>query len=154
MRGSDQTVALPEPRESVRIDGEAVMLNFEQAPLADIVHSILGETLGLDYVIEHPVKGVVTLRTRSPIPRGELLTILESLLRNNNVVMVRGPNDRYFISGSPSMRSTVPRFASAPEGGYSNVIVPLQYIGATEMAEILKPVAREDSFVRIDNSRN
>ena len=154
MRGSDQSVALPEPRESVRLDGEAVMLNFEQAPLADIVHSILGETLGLDYVIEHPVKGQVTLRTRSPIPRGELLPILESLLRNNNVVMVRGPNDRYFISGSGSMRSTVPRFASAPEGGYSNVIVPLQYIGAAEMAEILKPVARDDSFVRIDNSRN
>ena len=154
MRGSDQSVALPEQRERVRLDGEAVMLNFEQAPLADIVHSILGETLGLDYVIEHPVKGQITLRTRSPIPRGELLPILESLLRNNNVVMIRGPNDRYFISGSPSMRSTVPRFASAPEGGYSNVIVPLQYIGAAEMAEILKPVAREDTFVRIDNSRN
>jgi general secretion pathway protein D len=38
--------------------------------------------------------------------------------------------------------------------GFSNVIVPLQYIGATEMAEILKPVATDRSFVRIDVKRN
>jgi general secretion pathway protein D len=38
--------------------------------------------------------------------------------------------------------------------GFSNVIVPLQHIGATEMAEILKPVATDRSFVRIDVKRN
>lgn len=76
------------------------------------------------------------------------------MLRNNNVLMIRGPNDRFFISGSANIRSTVPSFALAPDEGFSNVIVPLQYISATEMAEILKPVAREDTFVRIDQSRN
>jgi general secretion pathway protein D len=138
------------------LDGEAVMLNFEQAPLSEVVHSILGETLDLDYVIEHPVNGEITLRTRSPIPRDQLLPILESLLRNNNVLMVRGPNDRFFVSGSANARSTVPSYVS-PEGalvGFSHVIVPLQYIAAAEMAEILRPVATDDAFVRIDGSRN
>ena len=79
---------------------------------------------------------------------------LVTLLRNNNVLMIRSPNDRFFISASANVRSTVPSFVSAPGPGYSNVIVPLQYISATEMAEILKPVARDDAFVRVDEGRN
>ena len=152
--GTDEGAKLPPPRPPIRLDGEAVMLNFEQAPLNEVIHTILGDTLGLDYVIENQVPGEITLRTRSPIPRDQLLPILESLLRNNNVLMIRSPNDRFFISASANVRSTVPSFVSAPGPGYSNVIVPLQYISATEMAEILKPVARDDAFVRVDEGRN
>ena len=152
--GNDEVANLPPARPPIRLDGDAVMLNFEQAPLNEVIHTILGDTLGLDYVIENQVPGEITLRTRSPIPRDQLLPILESLLRNNNVLMIRGPNDRFFISASGNIRSTVPSYASAPGAGFSNVIVPLQYISATEMAEILKPVARDDAFVRVDTGRN
>ena len=148
------TVVLPPARPPIRLDGDAVMLNFEEAPLSEVLHAIIGETLGLDYVIENNVPGTITLRTRSPIPRDQLLPILESLLRSNNVMMIRGPNDRFFISSSNNVRSTVPSFESAPSEGFSNVIVPLQYISAAEMAEILKPVSRDDTFVRIDHTRN
>ena len=153
-KGNDQSVQMPPIRPPVKLVGDAVMLNFEQAPLTEVVDAILGDTLALDYVVEHPINGEITLRTRSPIPRDQLLPILESLLRNNDVLLIRGPNDRFFVSGSSYMRSTVPRFDSAPSAGFTNLIVPLQYIGAEEMAEILKPVAREDSFVRIDPRRN
>ena len=152
--GTGQFVALPLPRPPIRLDGDAVMVNFEQAPLAEVVHSILGETLGLDYVIEHPINGEITLRTRSPIPQDQLLPILESLLLNNGVVMIRGPEDRFYVSGSDKARKTVPRYDSEPSAGFSNVIVKLQYISATEMADILGPVAPPEAFVRIDNRRN
>ena len=152
--GNDTNILMPPPKPAVSLDGDAVMVNFEQAPLAEVVHSILGETLGLDYVIEHPIKGEITLRTRSPIPREQLLPILESLLRNNNVLMIRGPEDRFFISGAANARTTAPSFESSAAGGFSNVIIPLQYISAAEMAEILKPVAPSDAFVRVDGRRN
>lgn len=153
--GTGQFVMLPLEKSPIALQGDAVMLNFEQAPLGEVVHSILGETLGLDYVIEHPIKGEVTLRTRSPIPREQLLPILESLLNNNGVVMIRGPDDRYFVSGSSNARSTLPSFQSSPAGGgFSNLIIPLAYIGAQEMADILKPVAPPSAFVRVDARRN
>ena len=152
--GTDQIVNMPVARPPLTLAGDAVMLNFEQAPLNEVIHTILGDTLELDYVIENQVQGEITLRTRSPIERDQLLPILESLLRNNNVLMIRGPGDRFYISGSPNIVSTVPFFESAPAAGYTNVIVPLQYIGAAEMADILRPVAREDTFVRVDPSRN
>ena len=154
--GTDQGFYTPPAREPITLYGDAVTLNFEEAPLSEVLHSILGDILGLDYIVEHPVKGAVTLRTRSPIPRDELLPILESLLHNHGALMVRGPNDRLFISGAQNASRMSPSFESASGRGtgYSNVIVPLQYIGATEMAEILKPVATDRSFVRIDVKRN
>ena len=152
--GSDQAVDMPFSRPPISLTGDAVMLNFEQAPLNEVIHTILGDTLELDYVIENQVPGEITLRTRSPIERDQLLPILEALLRNNNVLMIRGPSDRFYISGSPNIVSTVPYYEAAPSAGYTNVIVPLQYISATEMADILRPVAREDAFVRIDQKRN
>ena len=151
--GTDQPVAVPAPRPKIALDGEAVMLNFEQAPLNEIIHTILGDTQGLDYVVENAVPGKITLRTRSPIPRDESLPILEALLRNNNVLMIRGPNDRFFISASPSIQTVVPSYQSEPTEGYSNVIVPLQYISAPEMADFA-PVATDTAFVRIDPKRN
>ena len=154
--GTDQAVRMPPAREPIKLYGDAVTLNFEEAPLSEVVHSVLGDILELDYIVEHPVQGAVTLRTRSPIPRAQLLPILESLLQNHGALMVRGPNDRLFISGAQNASRMAPSFqnAAGTGTGFSNVIVPLQHIGATEMAEILKPVATDRSFVRIDVKRN
>jgi general secretion pathway protein D len=154
--GTDQAVRMPPAREPIKLYGDAVSLNFEEAPLSEVVHSVLGDILELDYIVEHPVQGAVTLRTRSPIPRAQLLPILESLLQNHGALMVRGPNDRLFISGAQNASRMAPSFQNAQGTGtgFSNVIVPLQHIGATEMAEILKPVATDRSFVRIDVKRN
>ena len=155
--GTDKVVRMPPRREPIRVyDGDAVALNFEEAPLSEVLHSVIGDILGLDYIVEHPVKGTVTLRTRSPIPREQLLPIMESLLANNGALMVRGPQNRLFISGPQNASRLAPSFqnAAGKGTGFSNVIVPLQYIGASEMAEILKPVAAASAFVRIDAKRN
>jgi general secretion pathway protein D len=70
--------------------------------------------------------------------------------------MIRDKEGRYFISGSSEMSKLNPNFSAASTNtvGYNNVIVPLQYIGAKNMAEILRPVADESAFVLIDPVRN
>jgi len=47
----------------------------------------------------------------------------------------------------------VRRLDSLPAGD-SLVVVPLEYIGAAEMVEILKPLAPPEAFVRVDSVRN
>ena len=150
------SISMPAPKDPLTLYGDAVSINFEEAPLADVVHSILGDTLGLDYVVEHPIQGEITLRTRSPIPRDQLLPIMESLLLNNGAILVRGPENRFFISRAGANNTMVPSFENpgASIVGFSNIIVPLQHISATEMAEILGPVAPESALVRVDAKRN
>ncbi|MEP5567938.1 MAG: type II secretion system secretin GspD [Halioglobus sp.] len=155
-RGTDKHVNMPSKRESVRFLGEDVSLNFEQAPLSEVTHAIMGDILELDYVVDHPIQGQVTLRTRTPIPRDQLLGVLESLLKANNTIMIRGSDGRYLVTGSARGTKLSPSVSNPRDNiaGYSTVIVPLQFISAKNMAEILKPVADESAFVRIDSSRN
>ena len=155
-RGTDEVIRTPAPQTPVRFYGDAVSLNFEQAPLVEVVHAIMGDILELDYVVEHPIGGEVTLRTRTPVPRDELLGILESLLQANNALMIRDKDGRFFISASGQMNKLKPSVAATTAGvvGYSTIIVPLQYISATNMAEILRPVADDAAFLRIDDLRN
>ncbi|WP_241505880.1 type II secretion system secretin GspD [Parahaliea mediterranea] len=155
-KGTDRQVRMPEAPDPVRLVGKDVSLNFEEAPLAEVVHAVLSDILNMDYIIDHPVQGKVTLRTRTPIPRDQLLTVLESLLQANNVLMVRGSDGRLVITGSQQARKMNPSVSGpgARGAGYTTTIIPLRYISAANMAEILKPVADESAFLRVDNSRN
>lgn len=155
-RGTDEVIRMPARQQPVQLFGDAVSLNFEQAPLMEVIHAIMGDILELDYVVEHPIDGEVTVRTRTPVPRDQLIGILESLLQANKAVMVRDRDGRFFISASGQMSKLKPSVAASSAGavGYSTIVVPLQYISASNMAEILRPVAEEDAFVRVDNLRN
>jgi general secretion pathway protein D len=154
-RGSDRQVRVPPAAEPVKFLGEDVSLNFEQAPLSEVMHAIMGDILKLDYVVDLPVQGNITLRTRTPIPRDELLGVLESLLKANGALMIRGTDGRYLVTGSQQGTTLAPGLATGDgEAGYSTVVIPLQYISAGSMAEILQPLATEDAFVRVDNRRN
>ncbi|MEP6389136.1 MAG: type II secretion system secretin GspD [Halioglobus sp.] len=155
-RGNDRQVRLPTASEPVRFVGEDVSLNFEKAPLSEVVHAIVGDILALDYLIDGPIPGEVTLRTRTPIPRNELLGVLESLLKANNTIMIRGKENRFLITSDKQAVSLSPGINNprSDSPGFSTIVVPLQYISATNMAEILLPVAGEAGLVRADNTRN
>ncbi len=154
--GTDQLVQMPAAQPPIKLYGDAVSLDFEQAPLTEVIHAIMGDILELDYIVEHPINGEVTVRTRTPVPRDQLLKILESLLQANNALMVRGQDGRFFISASGQMRKLNPSVSAASSNlvGYSNIIVPLQYISAKNMVDILRPVADESAFVLVDSTRN
>ena len=155
-RGTDEVINLPPEEEPIRFVGDAVTLGFENAPLSEVTHAVLSDILGLDYLVDGPIPGEVTLRTRTPIERDQLLSVLESLLKANNVLLIRGRDNRYIVSSSQAATKLVPRVISADDraAGYSTMVVPLQYISAGGMAEILKPLADDDAFVRVDNGRN
>lgn len=155
-KGNDRLYKTPAQREPIKLYGEAVSINFERAPLSDVVHAILGDILELDYVIEHPIEGEVTFRTRTPVPQDQLLQILESLLQANNAVMVRDADDRLFVSASGRVTQMLPSVSNpnSKGAGYSINVIPLQYISANVMADILRPLAPEEAFVRVDNARN
>lgn len=154
--GNDQVVRLPARAAPVSVQGEDVSLNFEKAPITDVVHAVMGDLLKLDYSIDQPLKGEVTLRTRAPVARADLIPILESVLQANGTLLVRDARGLYHLGTPEGLKNIAPgphRVDSLPEG-FGTVIVPLRYIGATEMAEILKPLAPAESFLRVDTLRN
>ncbi len=132
--------------------------NFEEAPVAEVVRTILGDVLKVDYVLHPPLSGTVTLATRSPMPPDQAVFLLESALQANGLAMMRDARGSYHVGRPDAIRNiggSVRQVGNGPlPPGYGAIVVPLQYIGAAEMATILKPLMPADAIVRVDNIRN
>lgn len=155
--GNDQMLAPPgKTVRQVGRQGADVTLNFDQAPIADVVQALLGDLLKVNYTLDHLPKGEVTLRTQGPISQDAVLGILESALQANGASLVRDASGVYRITSQEQLRNVVPglyRPESLPQG-YGLVVVQLRYVGAAEMADILKPVSPQGALVRVDPLRN
>ena len=156
VRGTDQMTKDVSPRANFSASGGDVSLRFEQAPATDVVHAILGDLLKLPYTIQQPISGTITLHTQKPMPRDQLLSVFESVLRANGLVMMADSAGVMHVGKPDAFKDSVPPLGklSAPQIGQGLVVVPLKYVGASEMADILKPVTRPEAIVRVDQVRN
>jgi general secretion pathway protein D len=156
MRGTDLIIA--PPKRSGAVTGSANAFRFEDAPLADVVHVILRDILKVDYLIHSPLPGNVTLATRADVTADQAVYLLESALQANGIVMARDTRGVYHVGKPEALTGIVPAPRLANNGtlapGTGTVIVPLQYIGATEMAAILRPLLPPNGLVRVDTMRN
>jgi general secretion pathway protein D len=157
VRGSGTMLApAATQRKAVEQHGDTVSLEFSQAPLVEVVQALLGDLLKLNISIEQAPEGTVSLRTGSPIPRDSVLPIVESMLQSNGAALVRDAQGVYRIASQAGIRQQANGLyrPDALPPGYGMVVVPLRYVGAVEMAEILKPVAPAEAIVRVDAVRN
>ncbi len=155
IRGNDRLVA--PSAAAPAITGPASAYKFEDAPSTEVVHVMLRDILKVDYVIYPPLPGTITLATRGTISADRALLLLENALQVNGIVMARDSRGTYHVGRPEALRGIVaaPRLAGGPlSPGYGAVIIPLQYLGASEMAAILRPMASADAIVRVDTVRN
>ncbi len=156
IRGTDKVIAAPPP--SPPLAGSSNAFRFEEAPILDVVHLVMRDILKADYVIHQPVSGTVTLATKGNVSADDAAYLLEGALLANGLVMARDSRGVYHVGRPESLRGivSVPRQAGngplAP--GYGAVIIPLQFIGAAEMATILRPLLPPEAVVRVDTVRN
>lgn len=156
LRGTDQVFATPKP--GAMPEGTASSFRFEDAPISDVVHVIMRDILRVDYVIHSQLPGTITLATRADVPADQAVYLLESALQANGIGMARDTRGVYHIGRPEALAGIVasPRVAvgGALPPGSGTVIVPLQYIGANEMAAILRPLLPPNALVRVDPLRN
>ena len=156
-RGSGTFVRRVTPPSVDTTPGD-VTLNFDGTDIREVVKVILGDLLGVNYVLDPAVQGSVSLQTGRPLRRDLLIPTLETLLRMNNAALVDNAGTYEVVPLSNAIQGrVVPQLGESsralPEG-YTVQVVPLRYIGAEEMANILEPLAPEGSVVRVDTLRN
>jgi general secretion pathway protein D len=69
--------------------GEGYELNFENTPITMVAKAVLGDIMGVGYSIDPRVQGAISLSSGKPVPKTDLLFVLENALRMSNVVLVR-----------------------------------------------------------------
>lgn len=157
LRGNDRVIA--EPKAVPKLNGSPVSFSFEEAPVAEVVRTLLGDILKVDYVLHPPIAGTITLATRRAVPPDQAVFLLESALQANGLALMRDARGSYQVGRPETLRALggnvrVVGGASELPAGYGAIVVPLEFIGANEMAAILRPLVAADALMRVDPLRN
>ena len=124
-------------------NGEGFELNFENTPVTGVVKVVLGDILGLGYLIDPRVQGTVTLASGRPVPKDDLLFVLESALRLSGAALVRDKRG-YIVLPSPTRSAAAASTSRArAEPGFGITVVPLQYVSAATLTKLLDSFAAE-----------
>lgn len=156
IRGNDRVLAAP--AQPAPVEGGLSSFKFEDAPIADVVQVILREVMKVDYVLHPPFTGAITLVTRGEVSADQAAFLLETALQANGLLMVRDARGTYHVGRPEALKGIVATLRQAGAGplppGYGAIVVPLQFIGAAEMATILRPMMPPEALLRVDTVRN
>ncbi|MGJ4993870.1 type II secretion system secretin GspD [Bradyrhizobium sp. HKCCYLS3077] len=144
-----------EARPLPAADGKGYDLNFENTPIAAVAKVVIGDILGVGYSIDPRVQGSVSLVSARPVPKSDILFVLESALRLSGVVLVReGGGYKLTPLGDAIGGGRVDGEAGRAEPGYGVSVVPLQYVGAQTILKLMDSFATRAGSVRADSTRN
>jgi len=153
--GPAETTQTPTPAP-VTPNDNGIQLAFTDVDINQVVGSVLGEALGLNYAVDPGVKGTMSLRSSRALSLEELLPALEAALRIQDLALVK-VKDTYHVvplKDAPRRVTSINPPSDRHEPGFAIEIVPLQFISAAEMDKLLQPFAPSGGVMKADEARN
>ncbi len=141
----------PPPAGAVSDQNGDVTLNFVDTDIREIVRTILGTTLKLNYTIDPRVHGTGSIETTTPLARSALLPALETLLNQNGATAVQR-NGVYDVV--PVAVGNITNQSSASGIGAGAQVVPLRYTSAKDLAKMLEPYVGEGGKITAEAASN
>ncbi len=118
---------------------------FDDADIFEVIQSIFGDILKVNYLIDPRVKGRVNFRTVAPVAKKDIHTLMEVILRLNGIGVVEAGGLYRFVPIGEMQREPTPvgigneSAKLAPAGKGLLQIVPLRFIKSSEMVKVLTP---------------
>lgn len=146
----DKMTAQHPERNGEAVDGEGVMLNFDNADIYEVIQ-VIAETLDLSYVIDPNVKGTVNIRSGQKIPNDQLFTIFKKLLNINGLdIRSEGQHDYIFVAGKPVSMAIYDKdqmglLKESPK--LITQIVPVVHMSSAEAQKLIEPYLSEHNMV-------
>lgn len=150
---SPRTPASPGGSRNVQIRKDDVTFFFDDADIFEVAQTVFGDVLRVNYIIDPKVKGRVNFRTVSPIARDRILSVMEIILRLNGIAVVEEAGIYRIIAIGDIVKEPAPIiFGKTPDSvelrGTAIVqVVPLEFIGSSEMVKVLTPLLTQGGTV-------
>ncbi|MCX5904147.1 MAG: type II secretion system secretin GspD [Proteobacteria bacterium] len=123
---------------------QKIALDFDDADIYEVINA-LSDVLNINYVIDPAVRGKVNIHTSGEIDKSQLMPIMETIFKINNIAAVK-TGTIYKIVPIKEAKSSVPEvgFGTALESMPSAdrviiQIVPLRFIPSAEAIKVMKP---------------
>jgi general secretion pathway protein D len=132
--------------------GDGYELNFENTPVTGVAKVVLGDILQAGYLIDPRVQGTITLASGRPVPKGDLLYVLENALRLSGASLLKDKRGYIIVPSNDAIGSGA--VDTTGEAGFGVTVIPLQYVSAATLAKLLDSFAVKPGTVRVDTLRN
>ncbi len=134
--------------------GSGYDLNFEAAPVATVAKVVLGDIMQTGYTIDPRVQGTVSLVSVRPVPKSDIVFVLENALRISGVALIRDTSGYRLTPVGDAIGAGHVDSAGNTEPGYGVSVVPLQYVSAQTLLKLMDSFATKPGVVRADTTRN
>ena len=143
-------------QKGVGPDGN-VVLNLASVPLQQAAKTVLGDMIGVNYVVDPRVDGVISVQTTRPVSKAEAMEMFQTALAPIGAVLVQS---RGIYRIAPADQAATGAIATGEGPGDSAIagngirVVSLKYVSATEVARVLEPMVPKGAIVQADDARN
>jgi general secretion pathway protein D len=128
-----------------------VSIDFVNADIKEVAKSILGDLLGLNYLVDSSVQGTITVQTSQKLPKDQVLPAFETVLRVNGLALVEHGG---FYTVVPFSNAGRTGSLGVRDAGYGTEIVVLHYVSPDQMRRVLDPIVPQGTIVQVDQARN
>ncbi|KQT03046.1 MULTISPECIES: type II secretion system secretin GspD [unclassified Bradyrhizobium] len=150
--GEDAPVATSSQQASVSAD--RFELNFDNSPIASVAKVVLGDILGVGYVIDPRVQGNISLSSGRPIPKSDVVFALENALRIGGIALVRDDTGYRLMPQADAVGAGAADASDRMTPGYGVTVVPLQYVSAQTVIKLVDSFATKQGMIRAETGRN
>ncbi len=137
--------------------GPGVGFRLENADLNQFINLVASE-LKVNYVLDPAVKGAVTISTSGELKPGDLLPILETVLKMNGATAIKTGNFYRIVPLVAAPKTPLSLYSGDKELPADDrmlmEIVPLKFVFATDMAKMLTPFLSEGGTVTVLDAGN
>ncbi len=145
---------IAETHQQPAASGNGYDLNFEAAPVATVAKVVLGDIMQTGYTIDPRVQGTVSLVSVRPVPKSDIVFVLENALRISGVALIRDTSGYRLTPVGDAIGAGHVDSAGNTEPGYGVSVVPLQYVSAQTLLKLMDSFATKPGVVRADTTRN
>ncbi|MFZ5619165.1 MAG: type II secretion system secretin GspD, partial [Pseudomonadota bacterium] len=133
--------------------GRAVSLEFVSAPAADVARTIISDVLGETVSVTDGVQGTVTLSAPEPVPASEALSLLESVLAESGLALIRNKDGFLLTTLAKAGDETAPVNRQGAAIGYGVAVAPVRYATPAEIVGLIGPFTSDRLTITPDDSR-
>ena len=145
--------------DGVEQTGDKFSINVDGADIGEVTKLVLGDTLGMNYILDQRVQGTMTIATVRPMTAKQVLSAFEQALRLSGATLIH-QGETYkvvplqeVLEGEMGTAESAQRGASATPG-YGVTFIPLRFISPNNMLELLDSFVARSGSVRASNIGN
>ena len=144
------------PGASSSDSGKTYSLNFEGVDIATAAKALLGDILKQPYSIDPRVTGQLTFASARPISIRDLLFVFESALTADGAALIKAADGYHIIPAveAPGAGNTTYAQNGNTEPGYGISILPIRYVSAATLQQLMDGFSSKPGMLRIEASRN